>query len=107
MVARSNKELLDMDNKFFCDGCNSYQEAQKWVEITQTPPVLIFHLNRLGFMHHLGRERKLKHRVVFSPRMSLPNHSPDCPGGEDIYELFAVVAHVGTGAHHGVPRYYQ
>lgn len=101
LLAFSKKELLDADNKFFCGGCNSYQEAQKWVDIKQAPPVLIFHLNRLGFLHHLGRERKLKHRVVFDDHMKLPNMMQGCwnPSGE--YSLFAVVAHVGTGPHHG------
>jgi ubiquitin C-terminal hydrolase len=98
---RSHRELLDADNKFFCNGCNSYQEAQKWVDIKKAPPVLIFHLNRLGFMHHLGRERKLKHRVVFDQRITLPNLAAGASGVDDEYDLFAVIAHVGAGAHHG------
>lgn len=45
----SHKELLQADNKLHCTGCNSYQEAYKWVKIESFPPVLIIHFNRFAF----------------------------------------------------------
>ena len=97
----SKRELLDADNKFHCSSCNSYQEAQKWVDIKTCPPVLIIHLNRLAFLHHLGREQKVKHRVVFGNTLTPPNMAE---GSEDAqYRLYAVIVHMGTSAAHGAP----
>jgi ubiquitin C-terminal hydrolase len=48
-VLCSHKELLQADNKLHCTGCNSYQEAYKWVKIASFPPVLIIHFNRFAF----------------------------------------------------------
>ena len=65
--------MLEGASKFHCKGCNSYQEAQKWVDLKSCPPVLIVHLNRLTFLHHLDRTGKVKHRVEFGNFLTPPN----------------------------------
>ncbi|VEN47393.1 unnamed protein product, partial [Callosobruchus maculatus] len=41
----SNTETLCSDNKFKCDNCMSYQEAQKRMRVKKLPMILALHLN--------------------------------------------------------------
>lgn len=50
------------------------------------------------------RMRKLMYRVVFPFELKLRNTSEDCPNADDMYHLFAVVVHVGSGPNHGEPQ---
>lgn len=72
--------------------------------------MLIVHLNRLTFLHNLGREQKVKHRVEFGNHLVPPNimdsedgrvdgDSDDGAGPQ--YKLLAVVVHMGASAAHG------
>lgn len=97
----SNTEMLDKDDKFFCDNCCCLQEAQKRMRITQLPQCLIFHLKRFKYIEQLNRMRKLMYRVVFPMELKLSNTIDDAAGGEALYSLFAIVVHVGSGPHHG------
>lgn len=112
-MACSKRELLEGAYKFHCKGCNSYQEAQQWSDLKSCPPVLIVHLNRLTFLHHLGREQKVKHRVEFGNTLTPPNLMDAEDGGADgdsedglgpRYRLLAVVVHMGASAAHGAPQ---
>lgn len=47
------------------------------------------------------RMRKLMYRVVFPLELKLSNITSDAQGGDTLYNLFAVVVHVGSGPHHG------
>ena len=54
------------------------------------------------FCHDLIRRmRKLMYRVVFPFELKLRNTTDDCPNADDLYNLFAVVVHVGAGPNHG------
>ena len=53
------------------------------------------------WVSRLCRMRKLNYRVVFPFELKLRNTSDDCKGGDDFYDLFAVVVHVGQGPNHG------
>jgi ubiquitin carboxyl-terminal hydrolase 9/13 len=44
---------------------------------------------------------KLTYRVVFPFSLRLFNTSDDAPDPDRLYDLFAIVVHVGTGPHHG------
>lgn len=48
-------ETLDADDKFFCDKCNSLQDAQKWMKIKALPQVLCLHLKRFKYIEQLDR----------------------------------------------------
>ncbi len=52
---RSATEMLDKDNKFFCDHCNCLQEAQKRLLIKQLPQCLILHLKRFKYVESQGK----------------------------------------------------
>lgn len=97
----SAMEMLDRNDKFFCDNCCCLQEARKSLKVKQLPQCLIFHLKRFKYIEQLSRMRKLMHRVVFPHELKLSNTTEDADDPDAIYSLFAVVVHVGSGPHHG------
>ncbi|PNW81539.1 hypothetical protein CHLRE_06g250750v5 [Chlamydomonas reinhardtii] len=98
----SSMEMLDRDDKFFCDHCCCLQEAKKRMLLRSVPPCLILHLKRFKYVEAQGRMRKLMYRVVFPMELKLANTTSDDPAAPDtLYSLTAVVVHVGSGPHHG------
>mmetsp|Transcript_2658 Transcript_2658/g.8744 ORF Transcript_2658/g.8744 Transcript_2658/m.8744 type:complete len:402 (+) Transcript_2658:83-1288(+) len=104
----SCSEALRDGDKYFCDTCCSLQEGQKRMRIKRLPPVLALHLKRFKFVEQQGQYRKLSYRVVFPHELRVPGigtaPTDQEEGGaleEVIYDLFAVVIHVGQGANHG------
>lgn len=62
----SSIETLKGSNKFYCDHCNSYQEAHKKMKLKgPLPTVLILHLKRFKYSEEIQEYRKLPHRVPF------------------------------------------
>eukprot|EP00891_Asterochloris_glomerata_P000112 jgi/Astpho2/112/e_gw1.00004.43.1_t len=97
----SSTETLDADDKFSCDTCGCLQEAQKRMKIKELPPVLCLNFKRFKYLEDLQRLRKLMYRVVFPFQLKLCNTSDDCPDVDTMYNLFAVIVHIGSGLHHG------
>lgn len=97
----SERELLNHANKFYCDNCLTYQEAERRLTIYQAPPILILHLKRFKYIEKLGRFIKLNTRVPFPLDLRLSNMSVDTPQVDPHYVLFAVVVHVGSGPNQG------
>jgi len=107
----SASEMLCQKNKFFCDSCCGLQEAEKrsalsirltWhitdkprMKIKRLPNVLALHLKRFKYQENLGRYTKLFYRVPFPTQLKLPNTSDDVENPDRLYELFAVVVHIG------------
>ncbi|XBI46675.1 hypothetical protein VPH35_110856 [Triticum aestivum] len=91
-------EILNAEDKFFCDNCCSLQEAQKRMKIKKAPQILVIHLKRFKFIEQLSQHKKLSYRVVYPMELKLSSasHDVDCE-----YSLFAVVVHVGNAANHG------
>lgn len=69
----SNTETLCGDNKFKCDNCCSYQEAQKRMRVKKLPMILALHLKRFKYMEQYNRHIKVSHRVVFPLELRLFN----------------------------------
>ncbi|KAG5461221.1 MAG: LOW QUALITY PROTEIN: hypothetical protein BJ554DRAFT_6618 [Olpidium bornovanus] len=107
----SVSEMLCNKNKFFCDACNSLQEADKRMKIKRLPNVLALHLKRFKYQEKLGKYVKLSYRVAFPLELRLPNtpadlfrrtSQADCVEFPDrLYSLFGFVVHLGTGPYHG------
>lgn len=97
----SSTELLDRDDKFYCDVCCSLQEAERHMRIRRLPHVLALHLKRFKYVERLGQYKKLSYRVVFPLELRLCNTSDDAEDPDRLYSLFAVVVHVGSGPNHG------
>lgn len=79
----SNTETLCSDNKFKCDNCCSYQEAQKRMRVKKLPMILALQLKRFKYMEQYNRHIKVSHRVVFPLELRLFNtvSLPAIPNG--------------------------
>ncbi|OWR46050.1 ubiquitin carboxyl-terminal hydrolase 46 [Danaus plexippus] len=97
----SDTETLCNDNKFKCDNCSSYQEAQKRMRVKKLPLILALHLKRFKYMEQYNRHIKVSHRVVFPLELRLFNTSDDAVNPDRLYDLVAVVVHCGSGPNRG------
>ncbi|KAJ5168154.1 ubiquitin carboxyl-terminal hydrolase creB [Penicillium canariense] len=97
----SAEEMLCERNKFHCDNCGGLQEAEKRMKIKRLPRVLALHLKRFKYTEDLQRLQKLFHRVVYPYHLRLFNTSDDAEDPDRLYELYAVVVHIGGGPYHG------
>ncbi|KAH7916393.1 hypothetical protein BJ138DRAFT_1139639 [Hygrophoropsis aurantiaca] len=97
----SASEMLCQKNKFFCDGCCDLQEAEKRMKIKRLPNVLALHLKRFKYQEDVQRYIKLTYRVAFPFELRLFNTVDDAQNPDRLYELFAIVVHIGSGPNHG------
>ncbi|KAI9806894.1 MAG: hypothetical protein M1833_002552 [Piccolia ochrophora] len=97
----SEEEMLCERNKFHCDICNGLQEAEKRMKIKRLPKILALHLKRFKYTEDLQRLQKLFHRVVYPYHLRLFNTTDDAEDADRLYELYAVVVHIGGGPYHG------
>lgn len=97
----SAEEMLCERNKFHCDNCGGLQEAEKRMKIKRLPRILALHLKRFKYTEDLQRLQKLFHRVVYPYHLRLFNTTDDAEDADRLYELYAVVVHIGGGPHHG------
>lgn len=97
----SAEEMLCERNKFHCDHCGGLQEAEKRMKIHKMPKVLAFHLKRFKYTEDYSRLQKLFHRVVYPYHLRLFNTTDDADDPDRLYELYAVVVHIGGNAYHG------
>ncbi|RMZ81233.1 hypothetical protein DV737_g2664, partial [Chaetothyriales sp. CBS 132003] len=97
----SEEEMLCERNKFHCDNCGGLQEAEKRMKIKRLPKVLALHLKRFKYTEDLQRLQKLFHKVVYPYHLRLFNTTDDAEDRDRMYELYAVVVHIGGGPYHG------
>lgn len=97
----SASEMLCQKNKFFCDACCDLQEAEKRMKIKQLPNVLALHLKRFKYQEEVQRYIKLTYRVAFPLELRLFNTVDGVSNPDRLYQLFAIVVHIGNGPNHG------
>ena len=97
----SAEEVLCERNKFHCDHCGGLQEAEKRMKIKRLPKVLALHLKRFKYTEDYSRLQKLFHRVVYPYHLRMFNTTNDAEDPDRLYELYAVVVHIGGNAYHG------
>ncbi|KAB5579874.1 ubiquitin carboxyl-terminal hydrolase [Coniochaeta sp. 2T2.1] len=97
----SAEEMLCERNKFHCDHCGGLQEAEKRMKIKRLPKVLALHLKRFKYTEDYSRLHKLFHRVVYPYHLRMFNTTDDAEDPDRMYELYAVVVHIGGNAYHG------
>ncbi|GAW27079.1 putative ubiquitin carboxyl-terminal hydrolase [Rosellinia necatrix] len=97
----SAEEMLCERNKFHCDHCGGLQEAEKRMKIKRLPKVLALHLKRFKYTEDYSRLQKLFHRVVYPYQLRMFNTTEDTEDPDRLYELYAVVIHIGGNAYHG------
>lgn len=97
----SQEEMLREKDKFFCDICGGLQEAEKRMKIKRLPKILALHLKRFRYTEDMQRMNKLFHRITYPEQLRLFNTTSDAEDPDRIYELYAVVVHIGAGPYHG------
>lgn len=97
----SDDEMLCERNKFHCDACGGLQEAEKRMKVKRLPRVLTLHLKRFKYTEDYSRLQKLFHRVVYPYHLRMFNTTDDAEDPDRLYELYAVVVHIGGNAYHG------
>jgi ubiquitin carboxyl-terminal hydrolase 9/13 len=93
--------MLCERNKFHCDHCGGLQEAERRMKIKRLPRILALHLKRFKYSEDLQRMHKLFHRVVYPYHLRLFNTTDDAEDPDRLYELYAIVVHIGGGPYHG------
>lgn len=101
MRAFSASEFLREKNKFFCEKCNGLQEAERRMKIRKLPQILALHLKRFKFEQEIQRHVKLQHVVRYETTLRLGNTTDDAVDPDRLYELYAVVVHLGGASYHG------
>lgn len=97
----SAEEMLCERNKFHCDNCGGLQEAEKRMKIKRLPKILALHLKRFKWTEDMLRLQKLFHRVMYPYYLRMFNTTDDAEDPDRLYELYAVVVHIGGNAYHG------
>lgn len=101
LVAYASPEVMEGDNKVFCEQCQSKQDMFLGSRLHQLPAILVFSLNRFDFDFEKLDRVKLTSRFDFPLELDLNPHLPH-PQDPDHhkYELFGVLVHRGS-AHGG------
>ncbi|GHJ86733.1 hypothetical protein NliqN6_3135 [Naganishia liquefaciens] len=99
----SASEMLDGKNKFSCETCCGLQEAERSVKIKRAPNILALHLKRFKYIWNDNGVfmRKLSYRINFGSQLKLFNMSEDSETPDRLYELIAVLVHIGGGTNQG------
>lgn len=97
----SAEEMMCEQNKFQCDNCGGLQEAERRMKVKRLPKVLTLHLKRFKWTEDYSRLQKLFHRVVYPYYLRMFDTADETQDPDRLYELYAVVVHVGGNAYHG------
>ena len=71
------------------------------MKIKRLPKVLVLHMKRFKYTEDYSRLQKLFHRVVYPYHLRMFNTTNDAEDPDRLYELYAVVVHIGGNAYHG------
>ncbi|KAG6380737.1 hypothetical protein JVT61DRAFT_5119 [Boletus reticuloceps] len=96
----SASEMLCQKEKFFCDACCDLQEAERRFDENQA----VTKRSRPSSQTIQVPRRQTHQTYVprgISPGAPLFNTVDDIPNPDRLYELFAIVVHIGNGPNHG------
>ncbi|KAJ3544080.1 hypothetical protein NMY22_g2917 [Coprinellus aureogranulatus] len=106
-------EVLSGDNQYHCPQCSSLQDATRYTELRQLPPVLHFSLLRFVYNLETMERKKQKHPITFPTILdmsrflggqqsgNMSDGTSIARQGDSIYELRGVLLHKGASAYHG------
>ncbi|KAM8978821.1 ubl carboxyl-terminal hydrolase 18 isoform 3-T3 [Sarcophilus harrisii] len=86
---------LSGKNKCFCENCGKMTCWEQTQKITHLPPTLTFHLRRFSSTN-FSETQKVIHPLSFPKNLIFSPEQDWWDSEEQKYELFAVVAHMGT-----------
>ncbi|KAM9928234.1 hypothetical protein OXX59_001995 [Metschnikowia pulcherrima] len=113
----SKSEILNHQNKFYCNACSSLQEAVKTIKLKKTPELLVINFKRFKYDDKVDRMVKLFDSISYPLNLRLFNTTsstdangsfadeklPPTASNNDftLYGLYALVVHIGGGPMHG------
>lgn len=111
----SRLEVLTNRNKFYCNTCLSLQEATKTIKLAKLPEVLVINFKRFKYDEKVDKMVKLFDSISYPFKLRLFNttdqYTSDSEDDDDetapcselfsLYELYALVIHIGGGPMHG------
>ncbi|KAL9256109.1 Ubiquitin carboxyl-terminal hydrolase 16-like protein [Drosera capensis] len=85
-------EILDGENKYHCERCNSYERAKKKLVVVEAPNILSITLKRYrpGIFGKLNKSVKFPEILNLAPYMGEPSDK------SPIYRLYGVVVHLDS-----------
>uniref|UniRef100_M4AWU6 Ubiquitin carboxyl-terminal hydrolase 48 n=1 Tax=Xiphophorus maculatus TaxID=8083 RepID=M4AWU6_XIPMA len=92
------EEKLDGENRYFCENCQSKQNATRRIRLHSLPPTLNLQLMRFVFDRQTGLKKKLNTFINFPEQLDM---EPFLEQKLGIYELSAVLIHRGISAYSG------
>ncbi|TFK92421.1 cysteine proteinase [Polyporus arcularius HHB13444] len=105
-------ETLSGDNKYYCQQCDSLQDAKRYMELRQLPPVLHFSLLRFVYDISTMERKKSKQTIMFPTFIDMDRfigpeetrkqfRKRDVKESKNLYELRGILLHKGASAYHG------
>uniref|UniRef100_A0A8C8HWU4 Ubiquitin carboxyl-terminal hydrolase 48 n=1 Tax=Oncorhynchus tshawytscha TaxID=74940 RepID=A0A8C8HWU4_ONCTS len=94
------EEKLDGDNRYFCESCESKQNATRRIKLHSLPHVLNLQLMRFVFDRQTGHKKKLNTFISFPEQLDMGPFL-EGKGIKCVYELSAVLIHRGVSAYSG------
>lgn len=94
------EEKLEGDNRYFCESCQSKQNATRKIRLLSLPPTLNLQLMRFVFDRQTGHKKKLNTYIGF-PEILDMQPFVEKTAGNYVYELSAVLIHRGVSAYSG------
>uniref|UniRef100_A0A4W5QYJ2 Ubiquitin carboxyl-terminal hydrolase 48 n=1 Tax=Hucho hucho TaxID=62062 RepID=A0A4W5QYJ2_9TELE len=94
------EEKLDGDNRYFCESCQSKQNAARRIKLHSLPRVLNLQLMRFVFDRQTGHKKKLNTFISFPEQLDMGPFLEE-KGIKCVYELSAVLIHRGVSAYSG------
>ncbi|XP_039611700.1 ubiquitin carboxyl-terminal hydrolase 48 isoform X2 [Polypterus senegalus] len=94
------EEKLEGDNRYFCENCQSKQNATREIRLLNLPHTLNFQLMRFVFDRQTGHKKKLNTYIGF-PEILDMGPFLDKKDEKCVYELNAVLIHRGVSAYSG------
>ena len=91
------EEILEKDNKYFCEKCKMHQNAKKKMQIYKLPLYLIVQLKRFKynntFISKIFDNTKNDTFVSLSDTLDLKDYTNGSDGNNAIYELYGNILH--------------
>ncbi|XP_060115140.1 ubiquitin carboxyl-terminal hydrolase 48 [Heteronotia binoei] len=94
------EEKLEGDNRYFCETCQSKQNATRRIRLLSLPGTLNLQLMRFVFDRQTGHKKKLNTYIEFSELLDMGPFMEDKAGASE-YELSAILIHRGVSAYSG------
>ncbi|XP_058857927.1 ubiquitin carboxyl-terminal hydrolase 48 isoform X3 [Acipenser ruthenus] len=94
------EEKLEGDNRYFCESCQSKQNATRKIRLFSLPRILNLQLMRFVFDRQTGHKKKLNTYISFPEIVDMGPYM-ERKDEKCVYELSAVLIHRGVSAYSG------